>query len=108
MKSAPDLESQLYHLSRSPVPMVINAGCWREGDDGYKPLALNVLRVEVACPDIQTADLEKQTVEAEPRENRFSRGLTWSFWWAQRSEMKGFNLGNYLVRYTDGSLYSHR
>jgi hypothetical protein len=64
--------------------------------------------VESAYPDIQTADLEKQTVGGEPREGRFSGVLTWSFWRAQRSDMKGFKLGNCLSRYTDGSLYSHR
>ena len=101
------LEFQLHHLVRSPVSMVINVRCWGEGDGGYKPLALNELRVESACPDIQTAGLEKQTVEGEPREGRFSGVLTWSFWRAQRSEMKGFKLGNRLVRYTDGSLYNH-
>jgi hypothetical protein len=64
--------------------------------------------VESACPDIQTADLEKQTVEGEPRGGKFFGVLTWSFWRAQRSDMKGFKLGNCLARYTDGSLYSHR
>jgi hypothetical protein len=70
------LEFQLYHLSHSLVSIVINVGCRREGDGGYKPLALNGLLAEVACPDIQTAGLEKQTAEGEPREGRFSVVLT--------------------------------
>jgi hypothetical protein len=101
------LEFQLYHLLRSPVSMVNNVGCWREGDGGYKPLALDQLRIESACPDIQTAGLEKQTVEGEPREGRFCGVLTWSFWRAQRSDMRGFKLGNCLARYTDGALYNY-
>jgi hypothetical protein len=62
--------------------------------------------IAFACPDMQTACLEKQTMQGEPREVRSSWVLTWSFWRAQGSDMKGFGLGNCLVRYTDGSLYN--
>jgi hypothetical protein len=62
--------------------------------------------VEFACPDIETAGLEKQTVEGAPREGKFSAVLTWSFWRAQRSDMTGLKFGNCLARYTDGSLYN--
>jgi hypothetical protein len=62
--------------------------------------------IEFACPNMQTAGLEKQTVQGEPREGRFSGMLTRSFWGAQRSETKEFELGNRLARYMDGSLYN--